>query len=59
MEEWTLADAQCLDPLKRTKKFGPERSSKLTEDLIDAISGEGSKQLFGKGNEFSKDSMMD
>lgn len=34
-----------------TKKFGPEGTSKLAEDLIDAISDENSKQLFFIGNE--------
>ena len=42
MTNGTLADAQYLDPLKCIKKFGPERVSRLAEDLIDATGDENS-----------------
>ena len=58
MEDWTLADAQCLDPLKWAKKFGPESAPRLAEDLIDAVGNENSKHLFCIGNGFSKYSVM-
>ena len=58
MEDRTLANAQCLDPLKWAKKFGPESAPRLAEDLIDAVGNENSKHLFCIGNGFSKYSMM-
>jgi len=59
MEDRILSDAQCLDPLKRDKRLSPERASRLTEDLIDAIGEENSKNLFNVEDHFSKHSLMD
>jgi len=52
MEDRILSDAQCLDPLKRDKRLSPERASRLTEDLIDAIGEENSKNLFNVEDHF-------
>ena len=58
LENRVLSDAQCLDPLKCTQKFGLDRAARLVEDVVDAI-GEDSKKLFDVKNEFSKHEIID
>ena len=59
MEDRVLSDAQGLDPLKRTRKFGPDRAARLVEDVVDTIGEDISKKLFDVKNEFSKHEIMD
>ena len=58
-EDRILSDAQCLDPLKRTRKFSPDFAVRLVEDVVDAIGEDNSKKLFDVKNEFSKHEVMD
>ena len=51
MEDRVLSDAQCLDPLKRTRKFGPDGATRLVEDVVDAIGENNSKKLFDVKND--------
>ena len=59
MEDRVLSDAQCLDPLKCTQKFGPDLAARLVEDVVDNIEEDNSKKLFDVKNEFSKQEIMD
>ena len=59
MEDRVLFNAQCLGPLKRTQKFGPDCAARLVEDVVSAIGEDNSKKLFDVKNEFSKHETMD
>ena len=59
LQDRVLSDAQCLNPLKRTGKFGPDRAVRLVEDVVDAMGEDNSKKLFDVKNEFSKHEIMD
>ena len=59
MENRVLSEAQCLDPLKCTRKFGPDHAARFVEDVVDTIGEDNSKKLFDVKNEFSKHEIMD
>ena len=59
MEDRVLSDAQRLDRLKRTQKFGPDRAARFVEDVVDALGEDNSKKLFDVKNEFFKHEIMD
>ena len=59
MENRVLSNTQRLDPLKRTRKFGPDLAARLVEDAVDTIGEDNSKKLFDVKNEFSKYEIMD
>ena len=59
MEERVLSDAQCLNPLKRTRKFGLHHAARWVEDVVDTIGEDNSKKLFKVNNEFSKHEIID
>ena len=59
MEDRILSDVQCLDPSKRTRKFGPDRAARFVEDVVDTIGEGDSKKLFDVKNEFSEHEIMD
>ena len=50
MEDRALPDAQCLDPLKHTRQFGPDCAARLVEDVVDTIGEDNSKKLFDVKN---------
>ena len=50
MEDRVLPNAQCLDPLKHTRKFGPDCAARLVEDVVDTIGEDNSKKLFDVKN---------
>ena len=54
MKDRVLSDAQCLDPLKHTRKFGLDCAARWVENVIDTIGEDNSKKLFNVKNEFSK-----
>ena len=59
MEDRVFSDAQYLDPLKRTWKFGSDRAVRLVEDVVSAIGEGNSKKLFDVKNKCSKHEIMD
>ena len=59
VEERVLSDAQCLDPLKRTRKFGLDRAARWVQNVVDTIGEDNSKKLFNIKNEFSKHEIID
>ena len=59
MEDRVLSDAQCLDPLKRTRKFSLDCIARLIEVVVDTIGEGNSKKLFDVKNKFSKHEIMD
>ena len=59
MEDRVLSDAQCLDLLKHTQKFGSDHAAILVEDVVDTIGEDNSKKLFDIKNEFTRHEIMD
>ena len=59
MEDKFLFDAQCLDPLKRTWKFGPDCAARWVEDVVNTIGEDNSKKLSNVKNQFSKYKIID
>ena len=59
MENRVLSDAQCLDPLKRTRKFSPDHAARWVEDVVNTIGEDNSNKLFNIKNEFFKHKIMD
>ena len=59
MEDKVPSDAQCLDLLKRTRKFGLDCVTRWVEDVVDTIGEYNSRKLFNVENEFSKHEIID
>ena len=59
MEDRVLSDAQCLDPLKRRRKFGVYCAARWVEDVVVIIGENNSKKLLSVTNEFSKHEIID
>ena len=59
MEDRVLSDAQCLDPLKHTQKFGPDRVARWVEDWVNNFGENNSEKFFHVKNEFSKHEIID